>query len=148
MFTEISNRAASFHFNLLDKYEAGLQLTGSEVKSIREGKINLGDAFCFFQGGELWIKNMHISEYKLANINNHDPMRLRKLLLNKKELKKLQTKVKEKGYTIIPTRIFQSETGFLKIEIALAKGKNVASKKDSIKEKDIKRETDRYLSTR
>ena len=91
---------------------------------------------------------MHISEYKLANINNHDPMRIRKLLLNKKELKKLQTKVKEKGYTIIPTRIFQSETGFLKMEIALAKGKNVASKKDSIKEKDIKRETDRYLSTR
>ncbi len=148
MFTEISNRAASFHFNLLDKYEAGLQLTGSEVKSIRQGKINLGDAFCFFQSGELWIKNMHISEYKLANINNHDPMRIRKLLLNKKELKKLQTKVKEKGYTIIPTRIFQSETGFLKMEIALAKGKNVASKKDSIKEKDIKRETDRYLSTR
>jgi SsrA-binding protein len=148
MFTEINNRAASFHFNLLDKYEAGLQLTGSEVKSIRQGKINLGDAFCYFQGGELWIKNMHISEYKLANINNHDPMRIRKLLLNKKELKKLQTKVKEKGYTIIPTRIFQSETGFLKMEIALAKGKNVASKKDSIKEKDIKRETDRYLSTR
>ena len=148
MFTEINNRAAAFHFNLLDKYEAGLQLVGSEVKSIRQGKINLGDAFCFFQGGELWIKNMHISEYKLANINNHEPLRLRKLLLNKKELKKLQTKVKEKGYTIIPTRIFQSETGFLKIEIALAKGKNHANKKDSIKEKDIKRETDRYLSTR
>ncbi len=148
MFTEINNRAATFHFNLLDKYEAGLQLVGSEVKSIRQGKINLGDAFCFFQGGELWIKNMHISEYKLANINNHDPMRLRKLLLNKKELKKLQTKVKEKGYTIIPTRIFQSETGFLKMEIALAKGKNTVNKKDSIKEKDIKRETDRYLRTR
>ena len=91
MFTEINNRAAAFHFNLLDKYEAGLQLVGSEVKSIRQGKINLGDAFCFFQGGELWIKNMHISEYKLANINNHDPMRIRKLLLNKKELKKLES---------------------------------------------------------
>jgi SsrA-binding protein len=145
MFTEINNRAASFHFILLDKYQAGLQLIGSEVKAIRSGKINLGDAFCYFQQGELFIKNLHISEYKLSNRFNHDPMRLRKLLLKKQELKKLQGKVKEKGLTIVPTRIFESETGFLKIEIALAKGKNSANKKESIKEKDVKRETERYL---
>jgi SsrA-binding protein len=145
MFTEINNRAASFHFILLDKYQAGLQLIGSEVKAIRSGKINLGDAFCYFQQGELFIKNLHISEYKLSNRFNHDPMRLRKLLLKKQELKKLQGKVKERGLTIVPTRIFESETGFLKIEIALAKGKNSANKKESIKEKDVKRETERYL---
>lgn len=145
MFTEINNRAATFHFILLDKYQAGLQLIGSEVKAIRSGKINLGDAFCYFQQGELFIKNLHISEYKLSNRFNHDPMRLRKLLLKKQELKKLQGKVKEKGLTIVPTRIFESETGFLKIEIALAKGKNSANKKESIKEKDVKRETERYL---
>jgi SsrA-binding protein len=148
MFTEINNRAASFNYILLDKYVAGMQLTGSEVKSIREGKINMGDAFCFITDGDLWIKNLHISEYKLANQNNHEPMRLRKLLLKKQELKKIQTKIKEKGFTIVPLRIFESESRFLKIEIALAKGKNAANKKDSIKEKDIKRETDRILQTR
>ncbi|MEY4875168.1 MAG: hypothetical protein RL708_317 [Bacteroidota bacterium] len=148
MFTEINNRAASFHFILLDKYQAGMLLVGSEVKAVRSGKINLGDAFCYFQKGELFIKNLHISEYKLSNRFNHEPMRLRKLLLKKQELKKLQGKVKERGLTIVPTRIFESETGFLKIEIALAKGKNSANKKESIKEKDIKRETERYLRTK
>ncbi|MEY2829469.1 MAG: hypothetical protein RIQ33_1327 [Bacteroidota bacterium] len=145
MFTEINNRAATFHFIILDKYQAGLLLVGSEVKAIRSGKVNLGDAFCYFQDGELFIKNFHISEYKLSNRFNHEPMRLRKLLLRKQELKKLHGKVKERGLTIIPTRIFESETGFLKIEIALAKGKNAANKKESIKEKDVKRETDRFL---
>jgi SsrA-binding protein len=145
MFTEINNRAATFHFIVLDKYQAGLLLVGSEVKAIRSGKVNLGDAFCYFQDGELFIKNFHISEYKLSNRFNHEPMRLRKLLLRKQELKKLHGKVKERGLTIIPTRIFESETGFLKIEIALAKGKNAANKKEAIKEKDVKRETDRFL---
>jgi SsrA-binding protein len=145
MFTEINNRAATFNFLILDRYQAGLLLVGSEVKAIRSGKVNLGDAFCYFQDGELFIKNFHISEYKLSNRFNHEPMRLRKLLLQKKELKKLHGKVKERGLTIIPTRIFESETGFLKIEIALAKGKNAANKKESIKEKDVKRETDRFL---
>jgi SsrA-binding protein len=145
MFTEINNRAATFNFLILDRYQAGLLLVGSEVKAIRSGKVNLGDAFCYFQDGELFIKNFHISEYKLSNRFNHEPLRLRKLLLQKKELKKLHGKVKERGLTIIPTRIFESETGFLKIEIALAKGKNAANKKESIKEKDVKRETDRFL---
>ena len=148
MFTEIKNRAASFNYIVLDKYEAGMQLTGSEVKSIRSGKVNMGDAFGYLKDGELWLKNLHISEYKLANQNNHEPLRIRKLLLRKQELKKLQAKIKVKGYTIVPLRIFESETGFLKLEIALAKGKNHANKKESIKEKDIKRETQRILSDR
>ena len=145
MFNEIVNRSATFNFIIIDKYNAGLQLVGSEVKSIRDGKANLSDAYCYFKKGELFIKNLHITEYKLANQFNHEPLRERKLLLEKQELKKLNSKVKERGYTIIPMRIFLSESGFLKLEIGLAKGKNSANKKDSIKQKDMKREMDREL---
>jgi SsrA-binding protein len=145
MFTEVVNRSASFHFTLISTYDSGMQLLGSEVKAIRAGKVNLSDAFCYFKKEELWIKNLHISEYTMANQFNHEPLRERKLLLNKQELRKLKTKVKERGYTIIPTKIFLSETGFIKLQIALAKGKNVANKKDSIKQKDAKREMDREL---
>jgi SsrA-binding protein len=145
MFNEIVNRAATFHFLIQDKYTAGMQLLGSEVKSIRDGKANLGDAYCYFNKGELYVKNLHITEYKGANQFNHEPRRERKLLLEKQELKKLSSKVKERGFTIIPMRILLSESGYLKLEIGLAKGKNNANKKDSIKEKDVKREMDREL---
>lgn len=141
----IKNRQASFEYEFIDKFTAGLQLTGTEIKSVREGKVNLKDGFCFFRNGELFIKNMHISEYTLGTHYNHDPLRIRKLLLNKKELKKLESKVKERGYSIIPVSLFINDKGLAKMEITLAKGKKSFDKRDSIKEKDNKREVDRLL---
>ena len=116
-------------------------ITGTEIKSLREGKASFNDAFCYFQKGELFIKNLHIAVYAHGSINNHDPLRERKLLLTKRELKKMQTRIKERGYTVIPLRIFLNEKGLAKMEIALAKGKKIYDKRESIK----KRETDREL---
>jgi SsrA-binding protein len=141
----IRNKRASFDFNLLDKYVAGIQLTGTEIKSIKQGKASLSDSFCLFRGDELWIKNMHITEYEKGTYANHEPLRLRKLLLRKSELNKLQKKIKEKGLTIIPVSVFISERGFAKLEIALAKGKKTHDKRESIKAKDSKRELDREM---
>lgn len=141
----IKNRRASFEYALLDKYTAGIQLTGTEIKSIRAGKASLEDAFCLFLNSELWVRNMHIAEYKLGTHFNHEPKRDRKLLLNKKELRKLQEKVKVKGLTIITTQLFINEKGLAKLNIALAKGKNLYDKRESIKEKDSKREIDRVF---
>mgnify|MGYP000160814872 CR=1 FL=1 len=141
--TEIRNKRVEFEFKLLNTFEAGLVLTGTEVKSLREGHANLNDAYCYLKQGELFIKNMFISEYDLGTYNNHDPRRPRKLLLNKGELSKLQKKVKEKGFTIVPIRLYFSERGLAKIEIALAQGKKSFDKRDSIKEKDNKRDLDR-----
>ena len=118
-------------------------LTGTEIKSIRDGKVSLNDAFCIFMNEELWIKNLHISEYKQGSYNNHEPKRLRKLLLNKSELLKIQSKIKEKGITIIPIQIFFNERGIAKIEIALAKGKKMFDKREDIKKKDVEREMSR-----
>ena len=142
---EIKNRQAYFEYFFDDKYVAGIVLTGTEVKSLREGKANFNDSYCIFHKGELWIRSFHISEYSHGTVNNHDPIRERKLLLSKRELKKLQTKIKEKGYTIIPLRLFFNEKNFVKVEIGLARGKKVHDKRESIKEKDVQRELSRAV---
>jgi SsrA-binding protein len=136
----IVNRKASHDFLLLENYTAGIMLKGTEIKAVRLGKVNMSDAFCYFKDNELFIRNLHISEYEQASFETHDPKRARKLLLNKREIKKLSTKVKEKGYTIAPIRIFLSDTGYAKLEIALAKGKKTFDKRESIKEKESRRE--------
>ncbi|MEP7196221.1 MAG: SsrA-binding protein SmpB [Saprospiraceae bacterium] len=141
---EIVNRKATHLYFFDQTFEAGIVLSGTEVKSIREGKANLSDAYCVFDHHELYIRNMHISEYELGS-SNHDPKRPRKLLLKKTELHKLERKVTEKGNTIIPYRIYLSERGMIKIEIALATGKKSFDKRDSIKEKDQKREMERSI---
>ena len=139
----ITNRRAGFEYFFLEKYEAGMVLTGTEIKSIREGKVNLQDAYCTIHEGELFIRNLHISPYSQGTHYNHDPLRERKLLLTKRELKKLSEKLKDQGLTIIPIRIFNSPRGLAKIEIALAKGKKLYDKRETIKERDVKRESDR-----
>jgi len=139
----IKNKKASFEYYLLEKFTAGLILTGTEIKSIRAGKANLTDAYCAFLGDELFVKNMHISEYDFGNINNHEPKRERKLLLNKRELRKIKTKAKDVGITIIPTNLFINEKGFAKIDIALAKGKKLYDKRETLKNNDMKREIER-----
>lgn len=141
--TEIRNRRVEFEFKLLNTFEAGLILTGTEVKSLREGHANLNDAYCYIRQGELFVRNMFISEYDLGTYNNHDPRRPRKLLLTRNELNKLEKKVKEKGFTIVPVRLYFSERGLAKLEIALAQGKKSFDKRHSIKEKDTKRDLDR-----
>ena len=142
---EIKNRKARFEYQIIQTYEAGIVLTGTEVKSVREGQANINEAYCLFdKNDELWIKRMHISEYKLGSFYNHEPKRDRKLLLKKSELKKLLRRVLEKGNTIIPLRVFFSERGLVKIEIATSQGKKSYDKRHSIKEKDMKREGDRY----
>jgi len=143
--TEIRNKKATHEFFLEEKFTAGLVLMGTEIKSIREGKASLKEAYCYIRGGELFIKSMHIAEYKYGSYENHDPRRDRKLLVNKRELKKLSTKVKEKGNSIVPVRLFISEKGLAKLEIALAKGKKLHDKRDSLKEKDLKRQMNREL---
>ena len=140
---ELVNRKAKFEFHLMQSFEAGIMLLGTEVKSVKLGNANLNDAYCVFQGGELFIKNMHISEYKHGNIQNHDTKRDRKLLLKKAELRKLDRRVKEKSMTIVPYRIYLSERGYIKIEIYLAQGKRAYDKRESIKARESKRELDR-----
>ena len=142
---EIRNRQAFFEYHIDDKYVAGLVLTGTEVKSLRKGKANFNDSYCLFQKGELWIRSFHISEYSHGTVNNHDPIRERKLLLNRRELKKLQAKMKEKGYTILPLRLFFNEKNLAKIEIGLAKGKKLHDKRETIKQRDTDREIKRYI---
>lgn len=142
---EIKNRSAYFEFFIDDKYTAGIMLTGTEVKSLRAGKANFNDSYCLFQNGELWIKSFHISEYSLGTVNNHNPIRERKLLLNRRELKKMEAKLKEKGYTIVPLRLFFNEKNLVKVEIGLGKGKKLHDKRDSIKQRDTEREMKRYI---
>jgi len=139
----IKNKKASFEYRFLDKYVAGIVLSGSEIKSIRQTKANLQDAYCYFKGKELFVKGMHVSPYSEANIQNHETKRDRKLLLKKRELKKLKSKSDEGGYTIVPIRLFITEKGLAKLEISLAKGKNLYDRREDIKEKDLKREMDR-----
>ena len=141
----IKNKRASFDYELLEKYNAGIVLGGTEIKSIRMGKASLVDAYCYFVGEELWIKNMNISEYKFGTYYNHETRRDRKLLLQKKELRKLDRKVKETGLSIIPTRLFINDRGFAKVQIALAKGKKQYDKRHALREKDDKRQMDRKL---
>jgi len=136
----IKNKRAFYEYFISDRIIAGIQLTGTEIKSIRNGKVNLTDAFCVFESSELFIKNMHIAEYAQGTYNNHEPKRSRKLLLNKKELSKLSVKTKEKGFTIVPISLFINARGLAKLEIALAKGKHTYDKRESLKQKDSKRE--------
>lgn len=142
---EIKNRSAYFEYYVDDKFTAGLALLGTEVKSLRAGRSSFNDSYCLFQDGELWIRSLHIAEYSHGTVNNHDPVRERKLLLNKRELKKMQSRIKEKGYTVIPLRIFFNEKNFAKMEIGLAKGKKLHDKRESIKQRDTEREMKRYL---
>ncbi|QDH79333.1 SsrA-binding protein SmpB [Echinicola soli] len=139
----IKNRKASFEYEFLDKYVAGISLKGTEIKSIREGKVSLKEAYCYFKRGELFIKQMHISPYTQAAHFNHDAVRERKLLLNRKELDKLESKLTEKGLSVIPVRIFINDRGLAKVEIALGRGKKLHDKRQDIKRKDAKRELDR-----
>ena len=136
----IRNRKAEFEYFLLTTYTAGIVLCGTEIKSIRAGKTNLTDAHCSFVNEELWVHNLHISEYSHGSYNNHDPKQDRKLLLHKKEMKKLLSKLNDRGMTIIPTKLFINENGYAKLDIALAKGKKMYDKRESIKEKDNRRE--------
>lgn len=139
----IRNKKASFEYELLEKYIAGIQLQGTEIKSIRMGKANISEAWCHFEGNELYVQGMHISEYWWGSCNNHVPKRERKLLLHKKELSKLLRKSQEKGLSIVATCLFVNERGLAKLEIALAKGKKSFDKREDIKQKDTQRELDR-----
>ena len=141
----ILNRSAYHDYHIDDKYDAGMVLAGTEVKSIREGKVSFADSFCFFDKGELWVKNLHIAEYRLGTTNNHIAVHDRKLLLTKRELQKLETKTKEKGFTIVPLKIFFNEKGLAKMEIGLGRGKKQHDKRESLKQKDAEREMKRYL---
>ena len=140
---ELSNRKAYYEYNIEAKYIAGLVLTGTEIKSLRAGKASFNDSFCVFFNGELFVRSLHIAEYSFGNIHNHEPLQERKLLLHKRELRKLETKIKEKGYSIIPLKIFIAANGFAKMEIGLGKGKKIYDKRESIKtresDRDIKR---------
>ena len=141
----IVNRRAGFEHHMVQKYTAGMVLTGTEIKSIREGHVNITDAFCFIKDGELFIRNMHISVWKQGSYYNHDPLRVRKLLLKRAELKKIKVKAIEKGFTIIATKLYLSESGYAKIEIAVAQGKKSFDKREDIKKRDITREIARGL---
>jgi SsrA-binding protein len=140
---EIKNKRAGYEYFLIQEYTAGIQLTGTEIKSIREAKANIGDAYCTFNGDELFVINMHIAEYGYGSYNNHEPKRDRKLLLTRRELRKLQTKVKERGFTIVPTLLFINEKGLAKLNISLARGKHHYDKRETLKKRDIKREIER-----
>lgn len=141
----IKNRPVTFEYSIEDKLTAGIILTGSEIKSVREGKVSFNDSYCFFHDGELWIKSLHIAEYVNAGYAGHDPVRERKLLLNKKELRKWAQKMKEKGLTIVPLAMYINEKGYAKLDIGLAKGKKTHDKRESIKKRDTEREMKRYL---
>jgi SsrA-binding protein len=140
---DIKNRRASFEYSFIEKYIAGIQLTGTEIKSIRANQANISDAYCVFIKDELFVKHMHIAEYDKGTYNNHEPKRDRKLLLQAKEIKKLKSKLQDVGVTIIPVRLFINEKGYAKLEIALAKGKKLHDKRESIKERDIDRQLKR-----
>lgn len=139
----IKNRQAGFEYELLDRYTAGMVLMGTEIKSIREGKVNLQDGYCYISNGEVFVKGINITPYAQGTHYNHDATRERKLLLKRSEIRKLEGKVEEKGLTLVPTRLFINDRGLAKLEFALAKGKKIHDKRDSIKERDAKRELSR-----
>jgi len=141
----ITNKKAGYEYELIDKFTAGIQLLGSEIKSIRAGKASIKESYCLFVNGELWVRNMDVSVYAQASINNHEPKRDRKLLLNKIELRKLRKKIDQKGLSIVPTRLYISDRGYAKLSISLAKGKKTYDKRESLKKKDTKREIDRGM---
>ena len=140
---EFVNRKAKFEYHFIDTFEAGLKLQGTEIKAIRTGDVNMSDAYCTFRKGELWVKSLYIKEYIYGTYANHESRQDRKLLLKRRELNKLEKKVKAKGFTIIPYRLYLNERGFAKLEIQLAQGKKAYDKRESIKQKDQKRDLDR-----
>lgn len=140
---KIKNKKAYYEYFISEKFLAGIQLAGTEIKSIRTGKVSLGEAYCTFKDNELFVINMHIAEYQYGTHYNHEPKRDRKLLLTKRELRKLGIKIKEKGFTVIPTLLFINEKGLAKLEIGVARGKKLYDKRESLKTKDTKREIDR-----
>lgn len=142
---ELKNRSAFHEYFIDSRYEAGMILLGTEVKSLREGKANFADSYCIVHKGEIWLKNLNIAQYSHGSVNNHDPLRDRKLLLNKREIRKIESRLKEKGYTLIPLRIFFNEKNLAKIEIGLAKGKKQYDKRESIKQRELQREMKRHL---
>ena len=139
----IKNKKAYFDYEIVEKLFAGIQLYGTEIKSIRQGKVSLADSYCYFSENELWLTGVRISVYDQGSYNNHDPYRDRKLLLNRKELNKLEKKTREKGFTIIALRLFIGNSGYAKMEIGLARGKKQYDKRETIKQKDMKRDMDR-----
>jgi len=142
---EIKNRSAFHEYFFDNKYVAGVVLTGTEVKSLREGKASFNDSYCIIHKGEMWLKSLHIAEYSHGATNNHDPIRDRKLLLQKREISKIEGKLKEKGYTLIPLRIFFNEKNLIKVEIGLGKGKKLHDKRETIKKRDVEREMKRFI---
>lgn len=145
MTKEMNNRQAYFNYQIEDKYVAGIVLLGTEVKSIREGKVSFNDSFCLFDKGELWVRALFIASYSHGSANNHIEVHDRKLLLNKRELKKLQTKMKDKGYTIVPLKVFFTDKNLVKIEIGIGRGKKNYDKRETIKGRDVKKEIKRLL---
>jgi SsrA-binding protein len=141
----IKNKKAFFNYEILEKFTAGIQLHGTEVKSIRNGKLSFTDAYCLFINDELWLRGIHISEYAFGSYNNHVPKRDRKLLLNKKELLKIRKRTVEKSLTIVPLGVFFSDTGFVKVNIGIARGKKQYDKRESLKQQDSKRDMDRMM---
>lgn len=140
---EIKNKRASFDYEFIERFTAGIVLCGTEIKSIRAGKASLVDSYCYFVNGELYVRNMNVAEYWWSSYNRHDPRRDRKLLLTKRELRKLLRATREKGMTIVAVKLFISEKGYAKLDIALARGKREFDKRETIKEKDIRREMER-----
>ncbi len=141
----IKNRPATFEYAIEDRLKVGIVLTGSEIKSVRNSKVSFNDSYCFFSKGEMWIKSLHIAEYVNAGYATHDPVRERKLLLQKKELRKWESKVKEKGLTVVPLSMYIDENGLAKLEIGLGKGKKLHDKRESTKTREVDREIKRYL---
>ena len=141
----MNNRQAYFNYSIEDKYVAGIVLMGTEVKSIRDGKLSFNDAFCMFDDGELWVRGLFIASYLHGTANNHIEVHGRKLLLNKKELKKIQAKIKEKGYTLVPLKVFFTDKNLVKVEIGLGRGKKLHDKRETIKNRDVEKEIKRYL---
>lgn len=141
----MNNRQAYYNYHIEDKYVAGIVLLGTEVKSIRDGKVSFNDAFCLFDDVELWVRGLYIAEYSHGTANNHIAVHDRKLLLQKRELKKIQAKLKEKGYTVIPLRVFLTDKNLVKVEIGLGKGKKLHDKRETIKDRDVQKEIKRFL---
>lgn len=141
----IKNKKAYFDYEILDKYVAGIKLLGTEIKSIRESKASIKEAYCYVNNSEVFVKNMHIAEYSNGGYVNHDPYRERKLLLNKKEIEKIEKKLKDNGITLVPLFLFLSDKGLAKLEIGIAKGKKNYDKRESLKQKDMKRNIERFV---
>ena len=142
---EMKNRSAYHEYFIDNKYEAGMVLLGTEVKSLREAKVSFNDSYCIIHKGEIWLKSLHIGEYSHGSANNHEPLRDRKLLLQKREIKKIESKLREKGYTLVPLRIYFNEKHIAKIELGLGKGKKLHDKRDSLKKKDAERQLKRFM---